>query len=333
MLKIHDTQLKIVSLILLGASAIAIIALNFFIYPSFTKMVIDETESKSVMVAEHLSSMLVPKGSELFITHKVQAQTKRIHTFIKEFSLNKLKILVASGEIIFSSDQEDIGVFNNHDYFHNEVASGNIYTKLVHKNDKSLEGQKLESDTVETYVPIMHGKKFIGALEIYYDVTPQTTVIRNNIILFNTLTIGLFSTFLLICLVVILKLDKYIVEKKMSQDFLKMTNLDLKREIEQRLSAEKAKEDLILELEDALVKLKILKGLVPICSFCKNIRNDSGFWEQMESYIEKHSDAEFSHGLCPDCAAKHYPELHLDKDDDDYAQQMEKQQNQSGNES
>ncbi|MBN1995671.1 MAG: response regulator [Anaerolineae bacterium] len=64
------------------------------------------------------------------------------------------------------------------------------------------------------------------------------------------------------------------------------------------------------ELQEALDKVKILTGLLPICSGCKKIRNDHGYWEQVEIYIASHSDAEFSHGLCPECIKKLYPDLY-----------------------
>ena len=56
-------------------------------------------------------------------------------------------------------------------------------------------------------------------------------------------------------------------------------------------------------------EIKILRGLFPICMFCKRIRNDDGSWEQLEAYISEHSEAGFSHGLCPECAQKHYGDL------------------------
>jgi len=58
-------------------------------------------------------------------------------------------------------------------------------------------------------------------------------------------------------------------------------------------------------------EIKILKGIVPICAHCKKIRDDKGYWTQLESYIRKHSEAEFSHGICQECAEKHYPGLDL----------------------
>ncbi|MGV8058346.1 MAG: PAS domain-containing protein [Smithellaceae bacterium] len=69
----------------------------------------------------------------------------------------------------------------------------------------------------------------------------------------------------------------------------------------------KEREKLITELREALANVKILSGLLPICSACKKIRNDEGYWEQIESYISERSDADFTHGICPDCRKKLYP--------------------------
>jgi hypothetical protein len=59
----------------------------------------------------------------------------------------------------------------------------------------------------------------------------------------------------------------------------------------------------------------VLRGLIPICANCKSVRNDTGFWEAIESYIQAHSEAEFSHSVCPDCAKALYPELHRSNGD------------------
>jgi len=61
-----------------------------------------------------------------------------------------------------------------------------------------------------------------------------------------------------------------------------------------------------LALEQALAEVKKLSGILPICSFCKQIRTDDGYWQQVEQYVTEHSEAKFSHGLCPDCAKKYY---------------------------
>jgi len=64
---------------------------------------------------------------------------------------------------------------------------------------------------------------------------------------------------------------------------------------------------LIKELQEALQNIKTLQGLIPICASCKKIRDDKGYWNQIEAYISEHSSAEFSHGICPECARKIYP--------------------------
>lgn len=66
---------------------------------------------------------------------------------------------------------------------------------------------------------------------------------------------------------------------------------------------------LIKDLQRAVNEIRTLKGIVPICSSCKKIRDDKGFWNQIETYVRDHSEAEFSHGLCPDCATTLYPDV------------------------
>lgn len=65
------------------------------------------------------------------------------------------------------------------------------------------------------------------------------------------------------------------------------------------------------ELKEALSQVKTLSGFLPICSICKKIRDDKGYWSRIEEYIEKHSEAEFSHSLCKECAIKHYPDTEI----------------------
>ncbi len=63
------------------------------------------------------------------------------------------------------------------------------------------------------------------------------------------------------------------------------------------------------DLQHAVDNIKTLKGLVPICSHCKSIRNDKGFWQQLEAYVSHNTEAMFSHGICPACREAHYPDL------------------------
>ena len=106
-------------------------------------------------------------------------------------------------------------------------------------------------------------------------------------------------------------IDKYIMKPlDMASLFASVEkcveNIMLEKKVQQQ---SKEKDELIAKLQDALNNVKRLSGLLPICSSCKKIRNDNGYWKQIEGYIAEHSDAVFTHGLCPDCVKKLYPKL------------------------
>jgi PleD family two-component response regulator len=93
---------------------------------------------------------------------------------------------------------------------------------------------------------------------------------------------------------------------------LEVQNKLLKDEIDERKQIEIEKEKLINELKDALLEVKTLRSFIPICANCKSIRNDEGYWEQVEVYMKDRINANFSHSLCPTCVAKLYPKMDLD---------------------
>ena len=80
-------------------------------------------------------------------------------------------------------------------------------------------------------------------------------------------------------------------------------------DVTDRYQTEAERDQLIQELQQALASVKSLSGLLPICASCKKIRDDQGYWEQVEAYISSHSEATFTHGLCPECFHKLYPEF------------------------
>lgn len=79
-------------------------------------------------------------------------------------------------------------------------------------------------------------------------------------------------------------------------------------DITERKLMEEERARLLAELQEAFEKIKTLRGIIPICASCKKIRNDEGYWQQIEVYLLKHSEAEFSHGLCPECIKQLYPD-------------------------
>ena len=89
------------------------------------------------------------------------------------------------------------------------------------------------------------------------------------------------------------------------------------RDITARRKAEEERERLISELKKALVNIRTLKELIPVCAWCGNVRDDKGYWDQLENYIKEHAGVRFTHGICPKCVKKIDPELHDDLFDDD----------------
>lgn len=89
----------------------------------------------------------------------------------------------------------------------------------------------------------------------------------------------------------------------------------IRREQEKRLN-------IIRQLQNSINEVSTLKGLIPICASCKNVRNDEGYWDQIEEYISDHSDANFSHGICPSCMEKLYPEFaDTDNSSEDFSEE------------
>ncbi len=258
------------------------------IRPSFDKFLTESTNDEAVKITKHFMAMFLPKKTELSKNTIRYYVSDDIENLKSDFRLTKFNIFSNSGEIIFSSDPKEIGNLNNQRYFHEIVAKGKIITKGIQKETKSLEGQLMTVDVVEAYVPLMSDGIFRGAFEIYYDITGRKQQL-DKLLSRSSALVFIIALGLLLSIIVILFIENKTISK--------------------RKQAEKEREKLIAELQDAVTKIKTLGGLLPICSNCKKIRDDKGYWNQIESYIRDHSEAEFTHGICPKCAKKLYPKL------------------------
>ena len=102
----------------------------------------------------------------------------------------------------------------------------------------------------------------------------------------------------------------YFIEKR-EREVLSLSNIALQREIDERKRTEEDRKIIINKLKTALAEVKTLRGILPLCSFCKKIRDDKGYWEQVDVYIRKYSQADISHSICPECAKEHYHDLDI----------------------
>jgi len=105
--------------------------------------------------------------------------------------------------------------------------------------------------------------------------------------------------------------DGYFIRPISNREFLARVQAGerIKRAEDALRTKERQQQELISHLEEALAEIKTLKGFIPICASCKKIRDDEGYWNQLEAYISKRTDAVFSHGLCPECAEQARAEM------------------------
>jgi len=174
----------------------------FFIYPSFTELLIESTKEDAVRATRHLASVLTTGQSEFTESSFKPDSLIEIGKIKEDFELMKLQVFSRTGKTLFSTDPNDVGTINKERYFHEIVAQGRVRTEVVFKDTESLEGRKVTADVVETYVPLMSGDNFLGAFEIYYDITDRKTQLddllsQSTTVLF-ALTIGLLFAFIVI---------------------------------------------------------------------------------------------------------------------------------------
>ena len=117
-----------------------------------------------------------------------------------------------------------------------------------------------------------------------------------------------------------------------AQDYLVKGQIDT-RQLTRSILYAIERQKLITELEKSRKEIKTLQGLLPICAWCKNIRDDKGYWKNLETYIQEHTDAAFTHGICPKCMKKVERELYekMKQEDPDFKEQKRKQDEQPSN--
>jgi len=198
-----------------------------FIYPAFKSMISKNTKDEAVGLARLLMSENIRNRAELHRNSFSHDEIDRLKQIALNFKLAKLKIFSKSGEVVFSTDAKDIGYQNRKSYFHDSVAQGSVYTKVVQKGTRTLEGQNLKTDVVETYVPIMNGNDFIGAFEIYYDITTRKKNLDRLVFRSITLLLILAASFLIIIVIVLMKTGQDVYRREQAEAALRVSQEEL----------------------------------------------------------------------------------------------------------
>jgi len=209
--------------LLLFVSAIAMMGLYdfFWVHPSFTALISENTEKEAIRIATHMQSLLI-KSETLANKDDIPADfTRHIKDLQKDFGLMKVKVFSPSGEVIYSTDPKDIGYVNKEKYFHDIVMKGKPYSKVVQKGTKSLEKQTFQLHVAETYVPIIRGSRIAGVFEIYLDVT-DAQVKLNALMLRSHLSLfGMALALLAVVIIVSRAAGKALAERELIETELR----------------------------------------------------------------------------------------------------------------
>jgi len=191
MLKLN--LLRIILFISLGIAVIPAAYNIFYIYPSFNRLSMEDAEDEAIRTAKYLLTYLDLKeeqfhSSAAFTVHFLN----RIEKVQKELGIFKIKIFSSTGKVLYSTKLREIGTVNNNSYFKNIIARGRLKTKIVQKDTRSMEGEKVSMDIVETYIPVMINDRFIGAFELYYNISKKKEKI-DNLLNHSLLTLFIMS--------------------------------------------------------------------------------------------------------------------------------------------
>lgn len=205
----------------------------YLIYPKYQNQMLDTVKNEARQVAHHFArKATVDDKGHIEITF-----SKEIEAFIlQDFGLMKIKVFDREGRVVYASDPKDLGKINTHDYFQQVVANGQEFTKVVVKEEKTLEGDSINLDVVETYVPIMRDNTFVGAFELYYDISVNKNTY--NHIYFSSLLypVPLMIVFIILVAYVLKRLDIKSLEQQKSKDEIEVQRNALL--VEQKKQAE-----------------------------------------------------------------------------------------------
>ena len=188
----------------LGAAALSSYDL-LGVYPSFEKLLIQSVEKEAERTATHLlhTARIDLRSSQAFSNQRPAWEKLRQASI--DFGLWKTRAFAPSGEIIFSTKTEEIGDNNTNDYFFNQVAKGMLFSKVERKQGTSMEGEVLPVDVVEVYVPVMRESEFLGALDIYYNVSDEWQLLHALLLKSGSILLILIGGIIMIMLVMVIR--------------------------------------------------------------------------------------------------------------------------------
>jgi len=212
--------------------AIALPLANVFVvFPAFTDILVHSIEEDT----EKIAAYLVPpelKFSEITKDRLTPKFYGDIYKLEHDFGIIKVKILSPDGEVLYSTETGEIGSFISGKFFTDIVSKGQRFTVLLKRGGTSMQGKRVMQDIVETYLPLMNGTRFLGAFELYYDITETKTKL-DTMLLYSTLVMTLLSLSLVAAILFLLRKEAATKvarqrEQQLKDDIERITRHDLK---------------------------------------------------------------------------------------------------------
>jgi len=226
-----DRALKYIFIISVLIAVIFPLVNIYYIYPSFGDLITESTEEEATRLAKHLRPIVVSEKGTL---KKPDDFFSDMDNLKHEFDLVKLKVFSETGETIYSSYPEDVGIVNTGRSFHEVVAKGNVYATAKREGMRTVEGEAITTEVVETYVPIMNDNRFIGAFEIYYDTSRRKGKLDNLVFLFSVMPLAMMLSFLAVIAIILIKANDNISMRKNVEKELRDHRDSLERKVEER---------------------------------------------------------------------------------------------------
>lgn len=275
-------------------------------YPLFTRLLMGYAVDEANRIANHVASSAVAPDRDLSTDSIEEEFLKIVETTKDDFGLVKMKIFAPSGLILFSTEPREIGTVNREAYFHQKVAKGENYAKVIKKESMTLEGQRMNRDVVEAYVPLMNGTRFRGAFEIYLDITDErqglNVLLGRSYFLISLISLVLMGTVIASSL----RADRSIRERARAEQEVLRVNADLSIlfEISSSIGKTLDVDDLLASVLKTMTRQEFLrfeqKGSIFIVQ--DNILHLRSHLGQSEESLAGQKELKLGEGLCGQAA-------------------------------
>ena len=250
---IKNKSLKGILVVTIMVTVLVPLANLYIINPFYTKVLVSFIEQDAIRIVNHLSHSIKEDNGALSSNSAIRWGEEESARVLSDFELTRIKIFDNTGRIIYSSSQKDIGQINTMRYFKDIVAKGDPFSKMVQKEQLTMEGKRVTREIVETYVPVMNGQEMVVAFEFYFDISGRYKEL-SRLLYISLLIPGLLMfTYLGLLLFSLKRLDRSISKNIEDNAILENNRRDIEK------TRDSLQEQQFVLLEEQKVQNKLFK--------------------------------------------------------------------------